>query len=67
MVAIDIKNEEQRLKDAQKILSKLLEQEKLYKQKQAEADKQKKKLDDMKNEYFKLTRIENDETRIYNS
>jgi hypothetical protein len=54
-MTLNIQEEEKRLKDAQRILVKVSEQEKIVKRKKAEFEKEDCKLEDMKKEYLKLT------------
>lgn len=52
---LNIKEESKRLQDAQKILSKLSEQEKIVNQKKSAFEKEETKLEDMKKDYLRLT------------
>lgn len=54
-MSFNIQDEEKKLKDASKILVKVSEQEKIVKKKQTEFEKENQKLEDMKNEYLRLT------------
>lgn len=54
-MSLNIKEESKRLQDAQKILSKLSEQEKIVNQKKSAWEKEETKLEDMKTEYLRLT------------
>lgn len=54
-MSLNIKEESKRLQDAQKILSKLSEQEKIVNQKKSAFEKEETKLEDMKKEYLRLT------------
>nr|WP_032072661.1 hypothetical protein [Aliarcobacter butzleri]AHG28760.1 hypothetical protein [Aliarcobacter butzleri] len=55
-MTFNIQDEEKKLKDASKILVKVSEQEKVVKKKQTEFEKENQKLEDMKNEYLRLTK-----------
>lgn len=54
-MTFNIQEEAKRLQDAQKILSRVSEQEKVVKQKKLAFDKENNKLEDMKKEYLRLT------------